>query len=116
MSRYNDNNPQHRKELHDYLTRPKADSKGAFRSFTQAKIAEKKKEKEYVHDPFLKNLINLGNRHGDHQYIVDNDTGEVVTEADLKRRFTYQDKPFPKQATPKQMAELKTKVDKYKDR
>ena len=39
MSRYNDNNPQHRKELHDYLTRPKADSKGAFRSFTQAKIA-----------------------------------------------------------------------------
>ena len=91
MSRYNDNNPQHRKELHDYLTRPKADSKGAFRSFTQAKIAEKKKEKEYVHDPFLKNLINLGNRHGDHQYIVDNDTGEVVTEADLKRRFTYQD-------------------------
>ena len=27
MSRYNDNNPQHRKELHDYLTRPKADSK-----------------------------------------------------------------------------------------
>ena len=115
MSRYNDNNPQHRKELHEYLTRPKADSKGAFRSFTQAKIAEKKKEKEYVHDPFLKNLINLGNRHGDHQYIVDNDTGEVVTEADLKRRFTYQDKPFPKQATPKQMAELKTKVDKYKD-
>ena len=31
----------------------------------------------------MKNLINLGNRHGDHQYIVDNDTGEVVTEADL---------------------------------
>ena len=46
MSRYNDNNPQHRKELHEYLTRPKADSKGAFRSFTQAKIAEKKKELE----------------------------------------------------------------------
>ena len=37
MTRYDDSNPQHRKELHEYLTRPASKSKGAFRSFTKDK-------------------------------------------------------------------------------
>ena len=68
-----------------------------------------------VKDHFTKQLINAHNTFDGGPYIVDNETGEVVSEAALKRRFTYQDKPYPKQATAKQMAELKTKVDKYKD-
>ena len=68
-----------------------------------------------VKDHFTKQLINANNTFDGGPYIVDNETGEVVSEAALKRRFTYQDKPYPKQATAKQMAELKTKVDKYKD-
>ncbi len=68
-----------------------------------------------VKDQFTKQLINAHNTFDGGPYIVDNETGEVVSEAALKRRFSYQDKPYPKQATAKQMAELKTKVDKYKD-
>ena len=133
MSRYNDNNPQHRKELMEYLTRPKADSKGAFRTFVkdqkinpfEQKIVNKTnelsedkittKQRPVVKDHFTKQLINAHNTFDGGPYIVDNETGEVVSEAALKRRFTYQDKPYPKQASAKQMAELKTKVDKYKD-
>ena len=35
MTRYDDNNPQHRKELMDYLTREESNSKGAFRKFVK---------------------------------------------------------------------------------
>ena len=113
MSRYNDNNPQHRKELLEYLTRPKADSKGAFRTFVQdnkinpfeQKIVNKTKElgedkittkqRPVVKDHFTKQLINAHNKFDGGPYIVDNETGEVVSETALKRRFSYQDKPYP---------------------
>ena len=49
MTRYDDNNPQHRKELHEYLTRPTSKSKGAFRSFT--------KEQKTVNANELESLI-----------------------------------------------------------
>ena len=52
-----------------------------------------------VKDHFTKQLINANNTFDGGPYIVDNETGEVVSEAELKRRFTYQDKPYPKQAT-----------------
>ena len=51
MSRYNDNNPQHRKELMEYLTRPKADSKGAFRTFV----------KDQKINPFEQKIVNKTN-------------------------------------------------------
>ena len=68
-----------------------------------------------VKDHFTKQLINANNTFDGGPYIVDNETGEVVSEAELKRRFTYQDKPYPKQATKKQMDELTTRVKKYVD-
>ena len=68
-----------------------------------------------VKDHFTKQLINANNSFDGGPYIVDNETGEVVSEAELKRRFTYQDKPYPKQATKKQMDELTTRVKKYVD-
>ena len=49
MTRYDDNNPQHRKELHEYLTRPASKSKGAFRNFT--------KEQKTVNANELESLI-----------------------------------------------------------
>ena len=66
-----------------------------------------------IKDHFTKQLINADNTFDGGPYIVDNETGEVVSEAELKRRFTYQDKPYPKQATKKQMDELTTRVKKY---
>ena len=68
-----------------------------------------------VKDHITKQLINANNTFDGGPYIVDNETGEVVSEAELKRRFTYQDKPYPKQATKKQMDELTTRVKKYVD-
>ena len=60
-------------------------------------------------------MINANHTFDGGPYIVDNETGEVVSEAELKRRFSYQDKPYPKQATKKQMDELTTRVKKYVD-
>ena len=68
-----------------------------------------------VKDHLTKQLINANHTFDGGPYIVDNETGEVVSEAELKRRFSYQDKPYPKQATKKQMDELTTRVKKYVD-
>ena len=73
------------------------------------------KQRPIVKDHLTKQLINANHTFDGGPYIVDNETGEVVSEAELKRRFSYQDKPYPKQATNKQMEELKKKVDKYID-
>ena len=53
MTRYDDNNPQHRKELNEYLTRPKDNlkSKGAFRSFV-------KDQKKQINVPILTDIHN----------------------------------------------------------
>ena len=73
------------------------------------------KQRPIVKDHLTKQLINANHTFDGGPYIVDNETGEVVSEAELKRRFTYQDKPYPKQATKKQMDELTTRVKKYVD-
>ena len=73
------------------------------------------KQRPIVKDHLTKQLINANHTFDGGPYIVDNETGEVVSEAELKRRFSYQDKPYPKQPTKKQMEELKKKVDKYID-
>ena len=57
------------------------------------------KQRPIVKDHLTKQLINANHTFDGGPYIVDNETGEVVSEAELKRRFSYQDKPYPKQAT-----------------
>ena len=129
MTRYDDNNPQHRKELNDYLTRPKDNlkSKGAFRSFV-------KDQKKQINVP------------GPLEQLTDNTEKEILKDPNLLRRIKYLTKTYdnidlgkdfdkaiaqedknlavargktitqryPKEASPKQMAELKEKIDKYK--
>ena len=123
-------------EMMAYLTRPKDSLKEIFknkknkkpidaRTASLNKVSDTKvppkntleqqiinKTKELSED---KITTNANNTFDGGPYIVDNETGEVVSEAELKRRFTYQDKPYPKQATKKQMDELTTRVKKYVD-
>ena len=83
------------------------------KELSEDKIATK--QRPIVKDHLTKQLINANHTFDGGPYIVDNETGEVVSEAELKRRFSYQDKPYPKQATKKQMDELTTRVKKYVD-
>ena len=55
MTRYDDNNPQHRKELMDYLTREESNSKGAFRKFVKdskktSPIDQRRVGSNYIYD------------------------------------------------------------------
>lgn len=115
------------KDMVGYLTRPdtrtpeqRAMAAQKQRLEKQKRIAAKRAEyglppePVVVKDPLTKNMINTVNHYDNGPYIVDNMTGEIVTESELRERFTYQDKPYPKQATPQQMKTLKEKMDKYK--
>tara|TARA_A100001015_G_scaffold186866_1_gene208067 strand:- start:2417 stop:3019 length:603 start_codon:yes stop_codon:yes gene_type:complete len=129
MTRYDDNNPQHRKELNDYLTRPKDNlkSKGAFRSF----VNDQKKqinvpgpleqltdntEKEILKDPNLLRRIKYLTKTYDN-IDLGKDFDKAIAQEDknlaVARGRTITQR-YPKEASPKQMAELKEKIDKYK--
>jgi len=77
MTRYDDNNPQHRKELNDYLTRPKDNlkSKGAFRSFV-------KDQKKQINVP------------GPLEQLTDNTEKEILKDPNLLRRIKYLTKTY----------------------
>ena len=113
------------KDMMSYLSRPGTPEQRAMAAQKQRLEKQKRiaaKRAEYglppepvvVKDPLTKNMINTVSTFDNGPYIVDNMTGEIVTESELRERFTYQDKPYPKQATPQQMKTLKEKMDKYK--
>lgn len=61
---------------------------------------DKKKPIGFV-DKFGADLINSSNLYDGNPYIVDNSTGEILRESDLKKRFSYQDTQLVKPQRPK---------------
>jgi hypothetical protein len=129
VEKYDDNNPRHRKELNDYLTRPKDNlkSKGAFRSFVKDQKKEivvpgpleqltDKTEKEILKDPNLLRRIKYLTKTYDN-IDLGKDFDKAIAQEDknlaVARGKTITQR-YPKEASPKQMAELKEKIDKYK--
>ena len=124
---YDDNNPQHRKELNEFLTRPR---KNLNRVVYDPAIDEKKTH----HNLNLKKMADdrLGKDPGERilkatSYYDDNPTADKALRKLLiekmnkgqnldsdEVRFMMETKPKQKEATPKQMAELKSKMQKYK--
>ena len=76
MTRYDDNNPQHRKELMDYLTREESNSKGAFRKFVKDS----------------KNTSPIDQRRVGSNYIYDGGSGQIKSEKQLKQQFDDEQK------------------------
>ena len=76
MTRYDDNNPQHRKELMDYLTREESNSKGAFRKF----VKDSKKTSP------------IDQRRVGSNYIYDGGSGQIKSEKQLKQQFEDEQK------------------------
>ena len=125
--KYDDNNPQHRKELNEFLTRPR---KNLNRVVYDPAIDEEKTH----HNLNLKKIADdrLGTDPGERiikatSMYDDNPTADKALRKLLiekmnkgqnldsdEVRFMMETKPKQKEATPQQMAELKKKLDKYR--
>lgn len=125
--KYDDNNPQHRKAVDEWLTRPR---KNLNRVVYDPAIDEQKTH----HNLNLKKIADdrLGTDPGERilkatSYYDDNPTADKALRKLLiekmnngqnldsdEVRFMMETKPKQKEATPQQMAELKKKLDKYR--
>ena len=130
---YDENNPQHRKQLNDYLTRPNRvfTSNPKNKSNTDQRRAPLNKNSNTKVPPknefdFASNVMmssyKLGETSNDtekeiRKYLIQKiDSGIQLNSDEVRFMMDTKPKPkYPKEATPQQMAELKTKIDKYKD-
>ena len=114
---YDDNNPQHRKQLNDYLTRPR---KNLDRVVYDPNIKEKKKPSNALDDLSLR-LAKATSLYDDNKeadrtlrnLLIDKmNKGQPLDSDEV--RFMMETKPKQPEATPQQMAALKSKMQKYK--
>jgi len=129
---YDENNPQHRKQLNDYLTRPNRvfTSNPKNKSNTDQRRAPLNKNSNTKVPPknefdFASNVMmssyKLGETSNDtekeiRKYLIQKiDSGIQLNSDEVRFMMDTKGPEYPKEASPKQMAELKTKIDKYKD-
>ena len=116
---YDDNNPEHRKQLNEYLTKP---SRHLDRVIYKKPTTPQKAKPEFdvasniMMTAYKYDDVDKGTEKEIRNYLIKKiDSGKQLNSDEVRFMMDTKGPTYSKEASPQQMAELKKKIDKYKD-